>query len=197
MWKAALVLVLLFAAGHFAVRYLRTNPLDPVIEGGEVVVSTKEYAIRLAREGRVEGTYLVTAAKSDDFGNEPANVTLTVVDFAATASYLRAYPDFHRYGAMPELQLGNASTLLALIAANRVVYGELHGLGDLFEERSRARGERICLTISGEALRVSAVAALETGIDRAGSLEGRNDERQRVLVNEVRIEDCVDRLAGR
>ena len=42
MWKAVLLLVALMVAGHFAVQYLRTNPLDPVFEGGELVVETSE-----------------------------------------------------------------------------------------------------------------------------------------------------------
>ena len=52
MWKTLLIAVLLVGAAHFAVRYLRTNPLDPVVEGGEVVVETNEYEV-LLREGEL------------------------------------------------------------------------------------------------------------------------------------------------
>jgi len=197
MWKAALFLILLFVAGHFAVRYLRTNPLNPVVESNEVVVETREYEVRLARDGPVEGTYLLVAAESVDWSGEPANATLSVIGFAEVRDYLRAYPDFHRYGPMPGLQLDKAASTLSAIAANRLAYGELRGLIELVEERVDEHGERICITISGESLRVNGAASLDDGSDHTSLFANREEEKHLVFVNELIVEDCAVVAASR
>jgi hypothetical protein len=196
MWKAALFLVVLFVVGHFAVQYIRTNPLDPVIEAGEVVVETKEYEVRLAREGRADGVYLVATAKSIDWSNEPANVELTVVDFVEARDFLRAYPDFHRYGSTSGLNLENVSKPISVIAANRLAYGALRDLLSDYDDRIRSHGERLCLTISGDALRVSAARSIDEGTDHTDSFQRSDESRTRVFADQVKVEDCVKLAAA-
>jgi hypothetical protein len=197
MWKVALFLVLLFVAGHFAVRYLRTNPLDPVIESGELVVETREHKVRFALEGPLEATYLVTKAKGQDWSDEPANAALSVVDFATTKAFLGAHPDFHAYGSVPDLQLENLSAPLALVAGNRLAYGELLGLIDQYTDRVHEGGKWICLTISGEALRVTAAESLGDGSDSTAMFVKREDTKRSLLATRVRVEDCAELLAPR
>jgi hypothetical protein len=197
MWKVVLFLVVLFVAGHFAVQYIRTNPLDPEIEGGEVVVETKEYEVHLNREGPTHGVYLVDAAKSIDWSNEPANVELSLVDFTEARDFLRAYPDFHRYGSVPGLNLENSATRVALIGANRLAYGALRDLVDDYDDRVHAHGERLCLTISGEALRVSSAQSIDEGTDRTEGFQKSDESRQRVFADQVRVDDCVKLAATR
>jgi hypothetical protein len=195
MWKAALFLVLLFVVGHFAVRYLRTNPLDPVVEGGTLVVETNEHEVRLALEGPVEGTYLVAKAESRDRTDDPANAALSVVDLAATKDYLRANPDRRAYGSVPERQLENLSAPLALIAANRLAYGGLLGLLDLHAARVREHGAWLCLTISGEVLRVTAAESLGSGSDSTTLFVNRTDDTRLLLATRLRVDDCTELMA--
>jgi len=195
MWKVALFLVVLAAAGHFAVQYIRTNPLHPVIEAGDVVVETTDFLVRLSREGPVEGVYLVVSAKSIDWSQDPANVELSVIDFAEAKDFLRAYPDFHRYGSMPGLRLDNLSAPLAVIGANRLAYGKLRDLIDAHDGRVRQQGERLCITISGESLRVSAARSLNEDTDHTQTLQARDPDMRRVFANQVSVDDCVKVLA--
>lgn len=190
MWKAALFLVVLVVAGHFVVRYVRTNPLDPVIESNEVVVGTNDNDVRLARDGPVEGTYLVTGAESTDWTNEPANAELDVINFAEARDLLRAYPDFRRYGTSGERQFENASSTFSLIAANRIVYGDLRGLVGRVEERVSERGERVCITIGGESLRVTQAVSRDDGFDRIAAYANRKEAMQLIFVNTLRVDDC-------
>ena len=197
MWKIAICLVLLFVAGHFAVRYLRTNPLDPVIENGALTIATTEHEVSFALEGAVEGSYLVAKAVSRDLSDEPANAALSVVDLAAARDYLRSHPDLHGYGSATDPQLENLSAPLALIAANRLAYGELHGLVESYTERVEDHGKWLCLTIAGDALRVTEARTLDGRSDSTASYTKRTEDAQLLLATRVSVEDCARLLAIR
>jgi hypothetical protein len=197
MWKVALLLIALFVVGHFAVRYLRTNPLDPVLEGGQLVVETTEHEVRFSLDGPVQGTYLVAKAESQDFGDEPVNATLSVVDLATTREYLRAHPNRLAYGSGIDLQLENLSAPLALIAANRLAYGELRGLIDRYEDRVQDGGKWLCVTISGDALGVDAAESLDSGVDATALYVNRAGAKRLLLATLMRVEDCDESLDGR
>jgi hypothetical protein len=191
MWKAALFLLVVVVGLHFAAKYVRSNPLDPVVVRDEVVVDTHEHEVRLAREGPIAGTYLVTAVRSTDWTDEPANVALSLIGFAETREYLRANPQFHRYGSLPGLQLENASATFWVIAANRLSYGKLRGLIDLIDERARQNGERVCITIAGDSLRVTGASALSDGADQSARFVTSESDKRVVFVNEISVEDCA------
>jgi hypothetical protein len=194
MWKAVLLVVALIVAGHFAVRYLRTNPLSPVIEGGELVVETTEHTVRFALEGAFEGTYLIASAQSTDFGDEPTNAKLDVVGFGATREYLGAHPDRTTYGSVSEQQLDNLSSSLFVIAANRVAYGDLQVLLDRFESRVASHGKWLCVTLSGDALGVSSATSTLRGTDATSLFEKRIGGQRMLLATRVRLQDCEERL---
>jgi len=197
MWKGVLIVLLLSVAGHFAVRYLRTNPLDPVLEGGELVVETNEHEVRFALEGAVEGTYLVARAESQDFGDAPANAALSVLGLAATRDYFQAHPDQREYGSVPGLQLENLSAPLALIAANRPAYAALRGLVDEYEERVDGGGKWLCLTIAGQMLRVTSAESLGNGNDATALFAKRAESARLFLANRVLVEDCAELVNSR
>ena len=99
MWKAALLVVAL-VLGHFAVRYLRTNPLGPVVEGGpgRGRDAGARGALR-ARAARSRAPTSVAPPRARDFGDEPVNAMLSVIELGTARDYMRAYPDFHLYGS--------------------------------------------------------------------------------------------------
>ncbi len=192
MWKAGLLLVLLFSVGHFAVGYLRTNPLDPVFEGGELIVETREHVVRLVREGPLQGRYLVASATSEDWSDAPANAELLLVGVSAATAHLLADPDQRSYGSVPERQLLDLSSPLSLIASTRSVYGELHGLLDLYEKRARDRGAWVCVSIEGEMLRVDSADSIDTGSNATRAFQKRTDGTRLVLATQLRVEDCAN-----
>jgi hypothetical protein len=194
MWKAALLLVALMVAGHFAVRYLRTNPLAPVLEGGELVVETNEHVVRYSLHGAVEGTYLVAKIESNDFGDEPVNATLAAVGFAETRQYLSAHPEHSVYGSMSELQIANLSAPIALIAANRITYGELRGLIDRYEARAEEHGKWLCLTVTGEALGVVSAESSINGTDATALFVRRADATRLLMARDLQVDDCDELL---
>ncbi len=193
MWKVLLIVVVIVAAGHFALRYLPSNPLDPVVEGGEVVVETNEYQVRFAREGLAGGVYLVESARSEDWTNHPQNASLSVIDFATARAYLSAYPEFRHYGSPSGMQLENVSSKLAVVAANRLAYGDLRYMLELFEERAAKSGERICVGISGEALGISSAVALGGARGDQTDMFRQQFAVQRALfADRIRIDDCAE-----
>jgi len=194
MWKAALLIVALMVAGHFAVRYLRTNPLAPTLEGGELVVETTEHLVRFSMDGPVEGTYLVAKLESNDFGDEPVNATFSAVGFAATRQYLAAHPEHSVYGSMSELQIANLAAPLALIAANRIAYGELRSLIDRYAERVGEKGKWLCVTISGEALGVESAESSISGADATSLFVKRADTTRLLMARNLQVDDCEELL---
>lgn len=195
MWKVALFLVVLFVAGHFAVRYLRTNPLDPLVDGRELIVDTQEHEVTFALDGPVEVTYLVTKATRHDWSDEPENALLSVVDFRAASEILRAHPDHHAYGSGSDLQLDNLSAPLALVAGNLLAYGDMLGLIDDYAARVAEQGSWLCVTISGQVLRFTAAESLGDGRDSTAMFAKRVDARRSLLATRVKVEDCAERVA--
>jgi hypothetical protein len=84
-----------------------------------------------------------------------------------------------------------------VIAANRLAYGELLGLLDLYGERVRERGEWLCLTISGQVLRVTAAETLGTGSNSTTLFVNRTDDTRLLLATRVSVDDCAELLARR
>ena len=196
MWKAGLLVVALVVAGHFAVRYLRTNPLSPVIEGGELVVETTEHEVRFALDGGFEGSYLVAGAESTDFGDAPTNARLELISFGTARDYLSAHPDHGTYGSVSERQLENLSSPLGVIAANLIAYGDLRTLVDRFESRVEPHGEWLCVTLSGDALGVSSASSTLRGSDATALFVSRVGDLRVLLATRVREQDCAERLTA-
>lgn len=191
MWKAIAVVLVLGVAGHFAIRYLRTNPLGPVIEGREVVVTTQDFEIRLGLDGPSAGTYLVVAARREDWTNKPHNAVLALVDLDQARDYLRSYPELRRYGGSSTVQLSNMAMNVSVIAANRIAYGDLVRLTEQYAQRSESQGERLCVSVAGEALHVTSGAALDDGTDHTHALERQTEDTPMVFAERVSVQDCA------
>jgi hypothetical protein len=196
MWKVIAFLVLLIVAGNFAVRYVRRNPLTPVVDGSQVVVESQDYGVRFQRTGAFSGTYLLADAKSEDWTREPVNARLRVIEREAAREYMQTYADFHRYGSDSSTRLGNVAAPLALIAANRATYGDLQALLSRHEGRQVAGGERICVAVSGEALTLVSAKSLEDGHDVSVLVERSNDDGPTIYADELRFGDCTELLAS-
>jgi hypothetical protein len=197
MWKAVLALLALVVLGHFSVRYLRSNPLGPTLDGDELVVETSEYVVRFSFEGPVEGTYLVARAESEDYGDEPVNASLSLVGLGSLRDYLRARPESHTYGPATEAQLDNLAQRVAIVAENRLAYGRLRDLVGRFEDRHEDQGAWLCVGVSGEAIGVSSAESLANGANATATVMKSTDSARLVLASQLRVEDCDDALAGR
>jgi hypothetical protein len=198
MWKVvAFVLAVLAVSilGHFAVRYVRKNPLDPVVRGAEIAVESRDYEVRFQRNGAVSGTYFVSAAASEDWTSRPVNARLDVFGLQTGTEYLRAYPDFHLYGSASGSRLASVATPLSLIAANRETYGELQGLLDRHQQRAGSGGERLCVTLSGESLSLVSAESLEDHHDSTPTLAAANAEPI-VYVDRLDVADCSELVAA-
>jgi hypothetical protein len=195
MWKVVLLLLAVFILGHFAVRYIRSNPLDPEIVDSEVVVESEDFQVRFQRTGEVAGTYFLADAKDTDLSSQPVNARLQVFGMQSGNEYMHVFPDFHVYGTESSQRLAGTATPLALIAADRKTYGDLRELlGDL-TERQANKGERLCVVLSGEALFLSSAESLDDGHDVTAMLEKQNSDPI-VWVDSLDVKDCRELLAA-
>jgi hypothetical protein len=196
MWKVVAFLLAVFILGHFAIRYVRKNPLDPQIDdGGDVVVESRDYRVHFDRNGAVAGTYFLSSATNLDWTSHAVNARLQVFGSQAGTDYMREYPDFHLYGSASGQRLADVATPLSLIAANRETYGVLFQLLDRNAQRVSDGGERLCVTLSGEVLSVSAAESLEDGRDATASL-GQTSSEPTVYVDKLDYADCSDVVAA-
>lgn len=195
MWKLVALVLALFVLGHFVVRYLRVNPLGPVVEGSQVVVTSQELELRYRRSGPVAGTYFVSAAESRDFGAEPVNAMLWVIEAEAARGYMRDYPDFHLYGSDAGERMSGVAAPLAVVAASSATYSGLVRLLDQHEARSGGHGERLCVRIGGTALSPDSAIALDSGRDDPSAGQRLLGRTPVVFVDALEIEDCVKALA--
>ena len=195
MWKIVLLVLAVFILGHLAVRYVRKNPLDPVIEGGQLVVQSRDDRVRFTRNGAVSGRYFVIDATSEDWTTFPVNLRLRVIDAPVAIDYMRQYPDFHLYRSESSARLANAGSFVALIAANRGIYGTLRGLVDDDDSRAAGGGEHLCVSLSGEALSIASAESLEDGVDRTAALAQQDGDAPVVYVENADVDDCKDWLA--
>jgi hypothetical protein len=195
MWKVVLLLLAVFILGPLVVRYMLKNPLDPSVDGNEVVVESQEYEVHFTRAGPLTGTYLVANAESEDWSAQPVNALLSVVPLHEASDYLRAYPDFHLYGEQSNAQIAGIARPLSIIAASRPTYGAVRGLVDLYGSRNAGHGERLCVTVSGDTLQLASVQGLEDGQDHSGVLAHLGDEAV-VYAESLDVSDCAKVLAA-
>lgn len=197
MWKVVAFLLAVFILGHFAIRYVRSNPLDPELDGTQVVVESQEYRVRFQRNGAVAGTYFIASVKSQDWTSRPLNARLEVFGLQTGTEYARMYPDFHLYRSESSTRLASVATPLALIAGRRETYGLLRALIDRFDDRVEDGGERLCVTLSGDALSIDSAESLEAGRDTTDLLQRGNAAEPIVLVDQLDVDDCSDVIAAR
>lgn len=196
MWKVVLLVLAVFILGHLAIRYVRKNPLDPEIVDSQVVVESQDFKVHFRRSGNVEGTYFVAKAESEDWTPRPVNATLHVFGMQDGTEYARSFADFHVLGSESSARLDAIATPLSLVAANRETYNELAGLVDDHESRASSKGERLCLTLSGEALSIEAAESLEDGHDVTHTVTQTNTAPI-VYVDKLDVGDCTEMLKGR
>ncbi|HTO09553.1 MAG TPA: hypothetical protein VMR86_21055 [Myxococcota bacterium] len=196
MWKVIAFLIVVFVLGELVVRYVRKNPLDPEMSGTQVAVESQEFDVRFQRNGRFSGTYFVSGAKSMDWTREPVNARLEVIERDAARAYLESYPDFHLYGSDSSTRLAATAAPLALVAANRMAYGDLQALLARHEARSRDGGEHLCIAVAGESLTLATAESLEDGHDGAASLTAASSDGPTVYADELRFGDCAELLAS-
>jgi hypothetical protein len=196
MWKVVAFLLAVFILGQLAVRYVRVNPLGPVIAGNQVVVESQDCHVRFQRDGAVSGTYLIATVKSQDWTSRPVNARLEVFGLQTGTEYLRGYPDFHLYGSSSSARLVSAATPLSLVAANRETYAALRGLLERYERRALDGGERLCVTVSGEALSVASAESLDDGHDETARLARESEGEPIVYADRLDVADCSDALAA-
>ena len=197
MWKVVAFVLALFVLGHLAVRYLRVNPLGPVVEGNQVVVTSQEHELRYRRSGPVIGTYFVSEAERRDYGAEPVNARLWVIEAEAARGYMHDYPDFHLYGSDSGERLRNVAAPLAIVAASSATYSDLLRLLGQHEARIGEHGERLCVKITGTALSPDSAISLDTGRDDPGAGQRLLGGTPVAFANALELGDCVDFLAAR
>ena len=194
MWKVVVLLLALFVLGHFAVRYMRRNPLDPTVEGRQVVVTSQSYEVRFARNGPVKGTYFVADAETRDYSDRPLNAQLWVIDADTARDYMKSYPDFHLYGSDSSQRLRDVAGQLAVVAATSPAYSDLHSLLDEDDERAATHGEHLCVTITGTSLTPESASSLESGDDDPGAAQRLIGDTAVVFAEKVNVADCVKML---
>lgn len=195
MWKVVAFLLAVFVLGNLVVRYVRTNPLDPTLEGTQVVVESQDFRVRFDRNGPVSGTYFVESATSEDWTSQPLNARLMVHGQQTGLEYLRSYPDFHSYGSESDARFASMATPLSLIASGRKAYGDLHALLESHAQRAANNGERLCVTLSGDALSVASAESLEDGHDTTPTVAHGNDGDPVVYVEKLAVVECKELLA--
>ena len=195
MWKIAVFVLALCVLGHFAVRYLRANPLGPVVEGRQVVVTSQNFEVRFDQSGAFAGTYFVSSAESRDLTDRPFNAVLWVIDEREARDYMRGYGDFHRYGSESSERMRNVASPLAIVAASASTYSDLLRLLDQHEARADGQGERLCVTLAGTALSPASAVSLESGADSPGTAERLAADGPVLFAESLDVGDCVKMLA--
>jgi len=196
MWKVVAFVLAVGLLGHLVVRYLRANPLGPVVEGRQVVVTSQAYEVRYDQSGPVAGTYFVSVAESRDLTDRPVNAVLWVIEAGAARDFMRGYPDFHLYGSDSSERLRNVASPLAVVASSSSTYSDLLRLLDLHETRASKRGERLCVSVSGTALTPASAVSLESGGEAPGAAPRLVGEMPVVFANSLEVGDCVKLLAA-
>jgi hypothetical protein len=190
MWKVVAFLLAAVVVGHFGIRYVRGNPLEPRLEGGEVAVVSRDQAARFERDGAIGGTYFVSDVESTDWSSEPVNLRLRAIAPDLAREYMRGYPDFHLYGSESSARLAGSAEAIGVIAANRWTYGDLRALLELHEARESQRGERLCVTLHGDALHLVGARDTDDDHDSTKMVEDMVSGISLVYADRLDVADC-------
>ena len=156
--------------------------------GDDLIVTTDDLEARFHRTGSLSDSYMVFGGTAVRFQNSFTDVMLVTLDMSEARELQKSYPDFHRCGSP-----GDAVQTTYFVAANPAARDQLSGVLELHDMRQRSGGDRTCLSVRGDRLRLAAVKTRLDGTDITDNVQSAFEDPI-VYATGVDVIDCQSAL---
>ncbi len=190
MGRLLVFIALAFAASVLWIRVDDYNPLEPQLEGRELVVTYNDLEGRFLRGGSFSGTHMLFGGSNDESRTGFANAHLAAINLSDAPWLMQEYPDFHRCSSPGAEYAKEMVQQLTSIAANGSVRRTLHEALDRHAESVRAGGDRVCVELAGEFLELNRAILLADGRDLTSDLQRATSHNRFAYVHQADLVDC-------
>jgi hypothetical protein len=173
---------------------LSGNPLDPTVEGSQVLIQTRDLDVRFDRVGELDESYMLFGGVDGELQNSISNVVVSGLAVRHAALIAQRYPDFHKCKSPGAAQAKRLLEPMAWIASDGSTRGTLRKALALHEKSVRSGGERTCLAVSGERLMLGSAKHRSQDFDLTGQLGDGYRGTDFYLVTDAELADCKSLL---
>jgi hypothetical protein len=149
---------------------LGCSPSNTEITENEVIVAAGQLDVRFSRVRSFAGTYMLFGGAENNHGNAFTKITLFGLE-QSKAKYIHArFPDFHKCKS-PGAPLAQKETRdLDIVPADSKVLKNLKKSLAAFNKSITDDGERVCVRLKGEVLKLTSVVVREMNQDITAEL---------------------------
>jgi hypothetical protein len=161
-----------------------------LISGGEaMIVTTDDLEVHFQTEGPISDSFMVFGGHSGRVKNSFTDATLATLAIEEARNLHQSYPDFHRCSSPGAIAAQDAVETTHFVAADTGAREGLSGAVELHAMRVRSGGDRTCVAIRGQRLRLSAVKVKQDGTDVTDQIGPAYDDPI-VYAEGVEVIDC-------
>jgi hypothetical protein len=170
------------------------NPLDPSVEGREIVLQTDDLEVRFERYGSVSETYMLFGGTNGEMRNSISNVFVSGLAIRHASFIAQRYPKFYRCSSPGAAQAKQLIENMALVAADGSTRNTLQEAVAVHDEAVATGGDRTCLQFRGEQISLRSAKHREGGFDLTPQLEKGYRQTDFFFVSDAEISDCKELL---
>jgi hypothetical protein len=170
------------------------NPLDPTLDGGQLLIHTRDLDVRFDRVGYLDESYMLFGGTDGEMQNSITNIIVSGLAVRHAALIAQRYPDFHKCKSPGAAQAQRLIESMAWIASDGSTRGTLREALALHEKSVRSGGERTCLAVSGERLMLGSAKHRDQNFDLTHQLGNGYRGTDFYLVTNAEISDCKSLL---
>lgn len=166
------------------------NPLQPSVQGREVVIQTDDLEVRFERYGAVAETYMLFGGTDAEMTNSISNVLVSGLAIRHASFIAQRYPKFYMCSSPGAAQAKQFVEDMALIAADGATRDTLKRAITLFADSLASGGDRTCLRFGGEQISLRSAKHREEGFDLTPEFAKGYRQTDFFFVNDAEIVDC-------
>jgi hypothetical protein len=183
------MMCLLAGAGYLMWNHLGVSGPATQIDDQHVALETADFNVRFSRLEPFSDSFMIFGGSDAQPRNMMTHVTLSGLPVRHARSIAQSYPDFHMCKSPGARQAQQLTKTMNFVAADRQIQKTLSEALDLFNDRLTPDGERTCVTVSGERLKLESVHLKQNGMDVTSDVVP-TIKMQVYLASDAEVADC-------
>jgi hypothetical protein len=183
-------MAVLIGAGYLMWNHLDLGGSTAEIDEHHVALETADFNVRFSRLDPFSDSYMIFGGSDDQPRNMMTHVTLSGLPVRHARSIARSHPDFYMCKSPGARQAQQLTETLNFVVTDSHTRKTLRTALDLFEDRLGSGGERTCVTVRGERLKIASVHLKQNGMDITSDVAPTMKRMPIYLANDAEIADC-------
>jgi hypothetical protein len=183
------MMCLLAGAGYLMWNHLGASGPAAQVDDQHVALETADFNVRFFRLEPFSDSFMIFGGSDAQPRNMMSHVTLSGLPVRHARSIAQSYPDFHRCKSPGARQAQQLTKTMNFVAADRQIQKTLSEALKLFNDRLTPDGERTCVTVSGERLKLATVHLKQNGMDVTSDVAPAF-KMEAYLASDAEVADC-------